>query len=199
MNNALIQFEANITRVRELGALVQASQLAAPMLDTTDILRSQMVLSISALDHFVHELARLGMIQIAKGNRVKTDSYSRFSIPCSATEAALNGRTPEEWLGEVVREKHSWVSFQDPDKLADAIRLISSKKLWEQVGIRLGMSAKDVKTRLKLIVERRNKIAHEADMDPANPSFRWSITGVMVNDVLDFVSKVCEAIYDEVS
>ena len=32
------------------------------------------------------------------------------------------------------------------------------------------MAAADAKVRLELIVDRRNKIAHEADMDPTNPN-----------------------------
>jgi len=44
-------------------------------------------------------------------------------------------------------------------------------------------------------VDRRNKIAHEADMDPANPGFRWPINGVMATDSLDFITRVAEAIF----
>jgi hypothetical protein len=31
-----------------------------------------------------------------------------------------------------IRENLSYESFQQPDKIADAIRLISAKKLWEE-------------------------------------------------------------------
>ena len=135
------------------------------------------------------------MIDCAKGARPKTDAYLRFDIPLSATESALSGTTHEVWVGETVREKHSWQSFQDPDKLADAIRLISPVKLWEGVGVELSMLPKDVKTRLKLVVDRRNKIAHEADLDPANPGFRWPITAPMVNDTIDFIERLGDAIF----
>jgi hypothetical protein len=42
----------------------------------------------------------------------------------------------------------------------------------QRVGIQMTLPAQDVKTWLQLIVDRRNKIAHESDMDPANPGFR---------------------------
>ncbi len=196
MLSAQQQFQENIKRVIELGGLATAVQnLTTSAINVSDLWRAQIVLVVSALDHFIHEVARLGMIEIAKGMRPKTDAYLRFEMPFYAIESALTGVSHEVWVGETVREKHSWQSFQDPDKLADAIRLFSSVKLWEAVGSELGLQAKDVKTRLKLIVDRRNQIAHEADLDPTSPGFRWPIDSVMVNDTIDFVEKVAAAIY----
>ena len=116
-------------------------------------------------------------------------------MPFTGVESALNGVPHENWVGDTVRERHSWQSFQDPDKLADAIRLVSPVKLWEVVGITLAMPAADVKTRLQLIVDRRNKIAHEADLDPASPGFRWPINAGMAADTINFVEQVGEAIF----
>ncbi|MCB9909825.1 MAG: hypothetical protein H6829_06100 [Planctomycetes bacterium] len=196
MLSAQTQFKENLKRVRELGGVAAAVQsLTTSAIDVSDLWRAQVVLAVSALDYFIHELARLGMIDCAKGARPKTDAYLRFDVPLSATESALNGTMHEVWVGETVRQKHSWQSFQDPDKLADAIRLISPVKLWEDVGVELSMPPKDVKTRLKLVVDRRNKIAHEADLDPANPGFRWPITAPMVNDTIDFVESLGDAVF----
>lgn len=196
MLSAQTQFKENLKRVRELGGVAAAVQsLTTSAIDVSDLWRAQVVLAVSALDYFIHELARLGMIDCAKGARPKTDAYLRFDIPLSATESALNGTTHEVWVGETVRQKHSWQSFQDPDKLADAVRLISPVKLWEDVGVELSMSPKDVKTRLKLVVDRRNKIAHEADLDPANPGFRWPITAPMVNETIDFIERLGDAVF----
>ncbi|EIP98085.1 hypothetical protein OpiT1DRAFT_02535 [Opitutaceae bacterium TAV1] len=196
MLSAQTQFKDNLKRVRELGGLATAVQsLTTSAIDVTDIWRAQIVLIVSALDYFIHELARLGMIECSKGVRPKNDAYFRFEIPLSATESGIAGSPHEVWVGDTVREKHSWQSFQDPDKLADAIRLISPVKLWEAVGKELGLPPKDIKTRLKLIVDRRNKIAHEADQDPTNPSFRWPIDAVLVSDTINFIEMVADAIY----
>jgi hypothetical protein len=135
------------------------------------------------------------MIEISKGTRPKTDAFRRFPLPLDAVERGIAGQAHELWLGEAVRDKHSWLSFQHPDKIADAIRLMSPIRLWEDAGHELGMPAEDVKIRVTLIVDRRNKIAHEADMDPANPGFRWPINGVMATDSLDFITRVAEAIF----
>ena len=196
MHSALQQFRTNLLRAHELGTLaVAVTQITTTAIDVSDMWRAQIVLGVSALDYLIHELARIGMVEISKGTRLKTDMFSRFQLPLDAVERGFNGQPHETWLGETVREKHSWLSFQHPDKIADAIRLISSVKLWEEVGKELAMSAQDVKLRLELIVGRRNKIAHEADMDPANPGFRWPVSETMANDALDFIERAAEAVF----
>lgn len=196
MIQAVHQFRGNLLRARELGNLARAvTAVITTAIDISDIWRAQIVLGVSALDHFIHEMARLGIIESAKGNRAKTDAYLRFSTPMAAVERALAGDRFEDWLSDSIRDRHSWLSFQHPDKIADAIRLISPVKLWEQVGTELGLSAADANLRLEVIVDRRNKIAHEADMDPANPGFRWPISDILASDALDFVDRVAEAIF----
>ncbi|MCX2971959.1 hypothetical protein OSB71_24420, partial [Streptomyces sp. JHD 1] len=67
------------------------------------------------------------------------------------------------WLEQEIREQHGYLSFQQPDKVADAFRLVSDVSLWVEVAKHLGLRPEDVKRQLKLIADRRNKIAHEAD------------------------------------
>lgn len=196
MRSAIQQFRENMLRARELGSLAEAVEnIVTSAIDVSDMWRSQVVLGVSALDHLIHEMARLGMIESAKGTRQKSDAFLRFELPLDAVDLGLTGQSHEIWLGEAIRDKHSWLSFQHPDKIADAIRLISSIKLWEEVGKELGLPAKDIKARLELIIDRRNKIAHEADMDPTNPGFRWPINSVLAHDALDTLDQIAEAIF----
>ena len=81
------------------------------------------------------------------------------------------------------------------DSIADAVRLISEVSLWEEVGNRLGMSPQDVRSQLNLIVDRRNKIAHEADSDPTFPGSLWPIDEALVDEAVDFIEQVVESIY----
>lgn len=196
MIQAIQQFRDNLLRARELGNLAAAvPAITTTVIDISDIWRSQIIFGVSALDHFVHEMARLGIIESAKGSRAKTDAYLRFQTPMATVERALAGDSYEDWLSDSIKDRRSWLSFQHPDKIADAIRLISPVKLWEGVGTEVGLSAADVKLHLEVIIERRNKIAHEADMDPANPGFRWPINDILASDALDFVGRVAEAIF----
>ena len=150
---------------------------------------------VSAFDHFVHEITRKGMLEIAAGKRPPTDTYLRFQV-------TLRGLTLAQlspgwiWLDEEIRGRHGWLSFQDPDRLADALRNVTTKKIWQEIATRLNISDQDAKARLKLIVDRRNKIAHEADMDPTAPGMRWPITVTIVEDAIGFLSNVAKAIVD---
>ena len=53
---------------------------------------------------------------------------------------------------------------------------------------------KDVKLQLKLIVDRRNKIVHEADVDPTPPRTRYAISAWAVGTSLDFLEDLVEPI-----
>jgi hypothetical protein len=72
---------------------------------------------------------------------------------------------------------------------------MSNVRLWEQVASELGMTSRAVRTQLGAITDRRNKIAHEADMDPTNPGYRWPINEILVRDAIDFIERVVQAIF----
>jgi RiboL-PSP-HEPN len=55
---------------------------------------------------------------------------------------------------------------------------------------------KDIKQQLDSIVDRRNKIAHEADINPTfNIGNRWDIDEVLVSEAVDFIEKLIENIH----
>jgi RiboL-PSP-HEPN len=93
------------------------------------------------------------------------------------------------------RPRHGYSTFQQPDDIALAIRLFSTVELWKEIGAQLGENPQDLKAHLKLIVARRNKIAHEADIDPSYPGQRWPITRQDVEDAVAFVEKVGETVF----
>ena len=100
------------------------------------------------------------------------------------------------WLESEIRERLGYQSFQQADKVADAIRYISDKKLWDEVSTKIAKPAKDMKQELNSIVDRRNKIAHEADIDPTfNIGGRWNIDEVMVGDAVNFIETLVESIH----
>ncbi|WP_228037153.1 hypothetical protein [Cuspidothrix issatschenkoi] len=47
-----------------------------------------------------------------------------------------------------------------------------------------------------MIVDRRNKIAHQADIDPTlGLGNRWNIDELMVGDAVNFIEQVVESIH----
>jgi len=195
MHNAIGTYRDNISRVKALGGLNQAlGSIVTVAIDLSDILRAQHVLAVSALDYFVHEAARTGMLEIFDGKRAPTPAYSRFRISLdSLGSGAVVSRSN---LENEIRTQHSFLSFQHPDRIADALRLIVEFKLWDTVAATLGTDPQVLKDTLKLVVDRRNKIAHEADIDPTYPKARWPISAADVDGTINFLNETVEAIHD---
>ena len=195
---AIDSFRLNIARARELGQLYNSiTAITTSVLNINDLLRAQIVMAVSALDHFVHEVVRAEMVAIYEKTRPLVPGFSKFSVSLAEAMASIPGPS-SLWVDSVIRETHSYLSFQHPDKIADAIRLIYEPPLWQSVENRLGIPAKDIKEQLKLIVERRNKIAHEADIDPSFPGTRWPISYRDASSVTDFIEQLVEAINSEI-
>lgn len=198
MLNILQQFRENIERVRALGGLYDVlSQQATSALDLTDLLRSQIVMAVSALDHYVHEITRVGMLEVYSGKRPQTPAFLRFQVTMEATlQGIVAGQGNDGWLDEEIRKKHGYLAFQHPDRIADAIRLFSSCTLWISVASELNSEVENVKTELQLIVDRRNQIAHEADLDSRTPGGnRFVISRSDTERIIGFIQNVGEAIY----
>ncbi|MBI3089746.1 MAG: hypothetical protein HYY96_03690 [Candidatus Tectomicrobia bacterium] len=196
MQHALDQFRQNLERVRNMRAIyLSMSTMVTKALDLSDLLRAEIVMVVSALDHYIHELSRLGMVQAYEGKRNPTPAFLKFGISLESTLLIKSGTSGTAWLDTEIRTKHSFLSFQHPDKIADAVRLFSDIELWNLVSQELNDKPQNVKTRINLLVDRRNKIAHEADIDPSYPGSRWPIDSKMVEEAIDFVSTVCEAIH----
>ncbi len=193
MQRAIDLFRDSIMKVRHLGGLYDSlSRMTTAAVDSTDLLRSQIVLSVSAVDFFVHEITVQGMLETLRGIRPSTEAFHKYKL--SAGLLLLSPYDLASAFEREIRERHSYLSFQQPDKVADAIRLISPKPLWQELSALLGRNEGELKNQLRLIVERRNQIAHEADVDPSYPAQRWPIRKSDTDDCVQFVCDLCEAI-----
>lgn len=195
MTKAYVQFRSSIAQARDLvGLAVAIDRTTTPALDTSDLLRFALVSAVSALDHYVHEVVRELMIDIATGARPATDAFHRFEVSTHAALRATRGDPPSSWLNDEIRRQHGHLSFQHPDKIADAVRLVWSQPLWNTIAPTIGRSASDIKQELLLIVNRRNQIAHEADRNPTPPHERWAISPTDVEASVAFIESVVAAL-----
>ena len=130
MQAAIEQFRRNVQRVRDLGSLYQAlASQTTQALDLSDLLRSQWVMVVSALDYYAHELVRLGMLDAFHGHRPMTDAFLRFQVTLGGALDAVAMPGSEDWLDDQIKARHSFRSFQHPDHIAEAIRLVSDVEL----------------------------------------------------------------------
>jgi hypothetical protein len=108
MQSALDQFRISISRVRDLISLHNSVKVQATgTLDVSDMLRAALVLSISALDYYVHEVVTLGMLEIHLGRRPEPISaanttqsaFSRFQVSLGgARQDRLTAINIASWL-----------------------------------------------------------------------------------------------------
>ena len=196
MQEAIDQFRANLVRVRDLGLIANAlDSQTTQALDLSDILRAELVLAVSALDHFAHEIARLGMLEAYRGEREKTPQFLQFRISVEAALRGISENPFDKWLDDEIRIRNGYQTFQSPDRIAEALRLVSDIRLWNAVAGRMDMSPQEVRERLNLIVDRRNKIAHEADVNRSPYEGLLPIDRRMADDAVDFIERVGENIY----
>ncbi len=195
MSSPIELFRGNLSRVLDLGALHDALRTQVTEgLDLSDILRAELVFAVSCLDHYVHEVTHVGMLETYAGRRQPSQAYSRFQVSIGGVSRAFDDLENDDWFDDEIRRRHQWQTFEHPDKIAEAIRLVSDIALWDAVATRLNVPPDDIKNQLRLIVDRRNKIAHEADLDPIYPGNRWPIDSKQVGDSVQFIQRVVEAI-----
>ena len=125
MQTAIDQFRTSIRHVRNLGAIYKAIRAqTTDILDLSDVLRAELVLAVSALDHYVHEIVRLGMLEIYRGSRAPTPTFLKFSVSLSSVLQGIAAPASDIWLEDEIRARQGWQSFQHATRVAEAIRLV---------------------------------------------------------------------------
>lgn len=197
MINAQRIFQKNIEKANELGELKSyLSSLVTIPEQFEDLLRAQMIYAVSAFDKLMHDLIRIGMVQIFLGTRLATAKYQNEGVSIQYLLQLLPGSTPppEIRFEEIIREKLSILSFQDPQKINDGLSFIwDEKHKWQKIALFLGISEEDAKRRQKLVVTRRNAIVHEADINPVT-NMKQSITNPEARDSYDFLLAIGNSI-----
>lgn len=201
MLNALAQFNNSIVLIKDNDALYEYLKEAQKLPnDLSDILRAELVYAVSALDKLIHEIVRIGMVQIFLGKRPKTAKFENFSISLKTYTAMQNIsiEPPEYFFEQEIVIKHKYLSFQEPEKIADALSLIwDEKQKWQKISLSLNIPDDEVKKRLKIIVNRRNQIVHEADID-IQTNIRSGIDRIDVINDVDFIDELGNSIFNHI-
>lgn len=193
MPNAQATFLDNMRDADNLTAIYDyLSQNVSVPMSFDDLLRSKIVYAVSAFDKLIHDLIRVGMVDIFAGRRAATPKYATEPIPLSFAQQLATATTPpaEVIFEQLVRSKLKSISFQDPDKVADGLSYIwNESQKWQRISAGVGIPVDEVRTKLKLIVARRNSIVHEADMDPITNT-KYPITKPDSDDTASFLLKI---------
>lgn len=199
MIKAIQLFRKNRSRILELGFIYDwwAEQTPALQKQFDEILRAQIVLTVSAFDTFVHDCVRIGMVrQFTKSGNL-SKSLKKYAIPFEDFQIINNLSTfPDKvmYLDGVIKKINSKYSYQSPANVEYALGLLGVSNIWTKVSSMMRIPANDVKAELANIVNRRNKIAHEADMDIFGVSLN-PIKKAEVMHVMDFMYGLSISIY----
>lgn len=198
MINAMNVFNSLIDQCSTTMGIYEYFESNNVPIDASDLLRWQYVLAVSALDKYVHEIVRIGMIEEFKGEKTETSKYRNMRIDLSTFSAIKNSENPEiEFSNEIVRQ-HSFLAFQDPDKISDALSFIwDEPHKWKKISMNMTspISENDLKTKLKNIVIRRNQIVHQGDcLSTQIPLQQQDISKSDTIDVVNFIKDLVNAI-----
>lgn len=173
-------------------------------LQPDELLRAEWASRVSALDLYVHELVAQNLLRIFEGTRATCSGFAKLQISSETLMRIQTSTTDADRSSAFdleVRTRLSRVTYQYPDDIADGVRLISPCKLWTDVALKLGATAASVsahterlKKRLSLVVDRRNKIVHEGDLQPTIPRTPWPISRQDLSEVAAFIHEIVCAI-----
>jgi hypothetical protein len=179
-------FELLLKQVEDLLAL-GSSQISSSAGSARSIFRACIVLSVSALDTFMHEKAADIFASLERSTPRHPGIAQYLSIP----PGSLN----QQQLASNIRYRLSFKTLVTPAAIDRAIAATGANAglVWQSIGADLGARESRLRNMLDLQVDRRNLIAHEADWDPAQLTFR-RISSDHVEDCLDCVGKVVRGI-----
>ena len=200
MRNPNDTWNANLQNIKRMHWLHKQLVNIVPAMDISDILRSEYVLIVSAFDCYIHDVVLLGMSDMFSGNRPECKNFTDFCIPMSTVKKLLETSdvsVRESIYNASVKKILSKDSYQSPKSVEFALSMVNMKKIWSKIGKKIGMSTEDVKTTLGLIILRRNKIAHEADIENLVSMKKSEIERTDVEEVISFLDNVVLAI-DEI-
>lgn len=135
MDEIYKEFTTTISNIRQTSDVYKYLKdvVKIETLSFDDILRSQIVTLVSALDRYFHEKVRKGICDMFLGNKSPTSKFKSFSL---TSETVLrvwgdNSLTPvqrEMMINEAVALRLKAVSFQHASKIKDALSFIWEAK-----------------------------------------------------------------------
>lgn len=156
------------------------------------IFKACIVLAISALDHYIHEIVKYKILLIFDGRAPKTPSYNNFIVSLQCVERAIRSPESLDWLEEEIKHRNSYKSFQRYEKIAEAVKLIYTGNIWDELSELLSIKKADLKRQLDDIIIIRDDISHQDGS--TSPDFEKKEITSNVIFIRDLVLKIHETL-----
>ena len=190
----LKQFNSSIEVVRQKDEIIQF--LSAHGQSTLEIRQSQIILLMSALDLYIHDIVKYCIIQKFNGNQTKTKQYKELLIPMQSVELAIQNPESSDWLDEVITSINQYKSFTSYGKIKNQLEAvgIKSKKFSELVlKTESDFGVSDLIEKLRSL---RNRLAHQ-DQESIN-SLESELTEEKINQYIGFIYQLVQDIHQTI-
>jgi hypothetical protein len=198
------ELQTNLDYARDLvSGGRRLEQLRVGAFDVADLYRAAWVQVVASLDHWVHrELYDRALGFAANVELQRPKKYLQIQVPMSLFEGVHHhAEELSEAFEAQLQIQFGHLSFQAPDKIKQALAYVSDiPSFWSKVAMKFdraggtAYSSTDVTERLSAITRRRNRIAHEADRDPARPGHRTTISDAEVSEAINWIEQLASAI-----
>jgi hypothetical protein len=193
-NDATATFQHAIERARQMVALFDALNSLRPREPANDdALRSAYFFAVSSFDFFAHELAAIE----AKHRFINGLTTRNIHLPMEVMTIA-DSEARIATAETCVRQVNSYKAFVDPGKLAELLSCYCVRP-WDKLTLYMNdnmpeenrRTSEDLKGQLKSIWNRRNQIAHEADVNPTLAGVSlWPIDKIDTEITIDFITLI---------
>lgn len=190
----LKQFNSSIEVVRQKDEIIQF--LSAHGQSTLEIRQSQIILLMSALDLYIHDIVKYCIIQKFNGNQTKTKQYKELLIPMQSVELAIQNPESSDWLDEVITSINQYKSFTSYGKIKNQLEAVGlkSKKFNELVlKTESDFGVSDLIEKLRSL---RNRLAHQ-DQESIN-SLESELTEEKINQYIGFIYQLVQDIHQTI-
>lgn len=190
----LKQFNSSIEVVRQKDEIIQF--LSAHGQSILEIRQSQIILLMSALDLYIHDIVKYCIIQKFNGNQTKTKQYKELLIPMQSVELAIQNPESSDWLDEVITSINQYKSFTSYGKIKNQLEAvgIKSKKFSELVlKTESDFGVSDLIEKLRSL---RNRLAHQDQQSIT--SLESELTEEKINQYIDFIYQLVQDIHQTI-
>jgi hypothetical protein len=202
------QFRAFTTNLEYARKMILAGQSLAsfqsPLFDIGDFYRAAWVQAVSAIDHWFHEELYRRVAELAADDSPGMPyQLTKFELPLSKVEEVRRGSLSlADAVSDHVKAKWSNAALQNPRKISEALKLVSEEDIWAKAAVlinewhhgRTAYTAQSLKQRYIAITDRRNRIAHDADLLDGDLKRRRPISDADVIGAVDWIERIALAI-----
>lgn len=197
MSSEKILFDEQLNSLQTLSSIYGFIKKSAPHMDADALLRAEYVLLVSSFDNYIHNIVRR---KIGENFFASNPMPKDFSLPIEVFQLMRMDGTEsgqKSLLDSYLNKLLAKDSFQSPKSIEYALGLIDISKIWTAAASTFCNTADNVKNELALIVQRRNQIAHEADVDITTGLPR-AISIEVVSDCRNFLQLLVKSIDTQV-